>query len=144
MNKIELNCYASELFIRTIEENGYSVNPSNNPRGLVSFFVYTKSGKEIKIKVRSISQMGSYIFIRKDKFDIDDPYLYMAVAYITDNEEILYLIPATDWKMDIYPLKGKDYDKPGLVSEPEWGINYSYKAKDALEKYRFANVIRNI
>ena len=45
---------------------------------------------------------------------------------------------------DIYPLKGKDYNKPGQVSEPEWGISFSKKAKDAMETYRFSLIISTL
>ncbi len=55
----------------------------------------------------------------------------------------LYLVPATEWANDIYPFKGKDYNKPGQVSAPEWGISFSDKAKDAMEPYRFANMLAN-
>jgi hypothetical protein len=58
----------------------------------------------------------------------------MAVLYIPNNSEsTMYLVPATEWGRDIYPFKGNDYDKPELLSEPEWGISFSQKAKDAMD-----------
>lgn len=86
------------------------------------------------------------MFIEKSKFNINDPKLYMALSYIPNNgdERILYLIPAADCGKDIYPLSGKDYGKAGQVSLPEWGISYSQKAKDALEAYRFSNIINKL
>lgn len=67
----------------------------------------------------------------------------MAIPYLPYGENLkdLYLVPATEWGKDIYPFKGRDYNKPGQVSEPEWGISFSQKAKDAMEPYRFSNMI---
>lgn len=68
----------------------------------------------------------------------------MALLYLPSNniDRCLYLIPTIDWGKGIYPLSGKDYI--GKKSEPEWGISYSQKAKDALEPYRFLNMIHKI
>ncbi|WP_019227240.1 hypothetical protein [Sedimentibacter sp. B4] len=146
MNKIELNKYATEIIEKSFKENGFKVEPSNLPIGQVNFIATSNSRNEIKIKVKAITQIGSYIFIRKTNFNINDSNLYMALLYVPDNggEKLLYLIPAEDWGKDIYPLSGKDYNKKGQVSLPEWGISYSKKAKDALQTYRFSNMIHKI
>lgn len=146
MNKIALNKYAISLFEKSFELNGFKIQPSNLPIGQVNFIAISNNKKELKIKVRAISQNGSYVFIEKSKFNINDSKLYMALSYIPNNgdDRILYLIPAIDWGKDIYPLSGKDYNKAGQVSLPEWGISYSQKAKDALEPYRFSKIINSL
>lgn len=54
----------------------------------------------------------------------------------------VYLFPATVWN-DLNSLfVSHDYDKPGQKSEPEWGINFSKKNKEELEKYRIEKFIR--
>lgn len=146
MNKNSLNKYAISLFEKAFELNDFKIKPSNLPIGQVNFIAISNNKKELKVKVRAISQIGSYVFIEKTKFNINDPELYMALSYIPNNgdERIFYLIPAIDWGKDIYPLSGKDYYKAGQVSLPEWGISYSQKAKDALEPYRFSNIINKV
>ena len=140
MNKHEIN-KAGITFAETLfEKQGFSLDRSLVTKGPVDFIASLK-GKIMKIKVRAISQMGSYVFMEKRRFNICDPDLFMAVTYMphSKDENILYLVPATEWGKNIYPFRGKDY--PGLISEPEWGISFSKKAKDAMEPYRFSNII---
>jgi hypothetical protein len=143
MDKIQLNRHSIGLFKKELISKGFIIEESPQPIGEVNFLA-SKKGKTLKIKVRSISQIGGYIFIEKSKFDVDDQSLYMAVLYLPDNEKesVLYLLPAVDWSKKVYPLSGKDYSKPNQKSLPEWGISYSQKAKDALEAYRFDKVIK--
>ena len=142
MNKHELNQLGIAFVQKMFQSHGYSIDKPPVARGPVDLIV-SLNGKIMRIKVRAISQMGSYIFMEKRRFDICDTDLFMAVTYIPRNndEKILYLVPAKEWGKGIYPFKGKDYDKPGLVSEAEWGISFSQKAKDAMESYRFSNMI---
>ena len=145
MNKYELNRYAVTLMEKAFQEQGFIIEKSPASVGQVNFHAVSSKGRTLKIKVRSISQRGSYIFVEKTKFNVKDPDLFMAVLYLPyDKEEwIIYLVPAAEWANDIYPFKGKDYNKPGQVSAPEWGISFSDKAKYAMEPYRFANIIAN-
>lgn len=142
MNKHELNQLGIAFVQKMFQSHGYSIDKPPVARGPVDL-IASLHGKIMRIKVRTISQMRSYVFMEKRRFDICDTDLFMAVAYIPRNndEKILYLVPATEWGKGIYPFKGKDYDKPGLVSAPEWGISFSQKAKDAMESYRFSNMI---
>ncbi len=145
MEKRQLNKYAIELFKNELVKKGYSIEESPQPIGEVNFLAISRSGRTFKIKVRSIAIIGSYIFIEKSKFDLNDQSLYMAILYLPDNdkEKVLYLIPASDWSKNIYPLSGKNYKKPNQKSLPEWEICYSQKAKDAMEVYRFDKIINN-
>ena len=141
MNKYELNNAGIAFAEKVFKDHGFSVDWPPVTKGPVDF-IASLNGRAMRIKVRAISQIGSYVFMKKRKFNICDPDLFMAVTYIPQNEDekILYLVPATEWGKDIYPFKGKDY--PGLISEPEWGISFSQKAKDAMEPYLFSNIIR--
>lgn len=139
MNKYELNKFAKALAKESLQKQGLRIEDTPFPTTKVDFYAYSSVGKLMKIKVRSISQIGSYVFSVKRYFDIEDSDLYMAVLYIPlMGEVIMYLVPAVEWGKGIYPFKGKDYGKVGQVSEPEWGISFSRKAKDAMESYRFS------
>lgn len=141
MKKHKLYKYAISLAEKAFQDQGFKTEDAHLPAAQVDFLAVSSSSKRMKIKVKAISLIGSYVFIAKRNFNIEDPDLYIALLYIPQDhsERIMYLIPATEWGKDIYPFKGKDYDKPGLVSEPEWGISFSGKAKDAMEPYRFSN-----
>ena len=142
MNKHEINkagiAFAEKIFVG----HGFSIDRPPVTKGPVDF-IASLNGRTMRIKVRAVSQIGSYVFMEKRRFNICDTDLFMAVTYIPHNEDekILYLVPAIEWGKDIYPFKGKDY--PGLISEPEWGISFSQKAKDAMEPYRFSKTITN-
>lgn len=103
-----------------LQEQGFMIEESSASIGQVDFLVISCSGRVMKIKVRSISQRGSYIFVKKKKFNIKDPDLYMTVLYIPHDkdERIIYLIPATDW-----------------------GIKFSDKARDVMEPCLFSKMI---
>ncbi len=136
MSRQELNKYAISLAKKRFQDQGFQIEDKSTAQ---IDFNAVSHGVIMKIKVRSISKFGSYVFIPKRNFNIEDPNLFMAILYIPQDssEEIMYLVPATDWGKDIYPFKGKDYGKPGQVSEPEWGISFSKKAKDAMDSYQF-------
>ena len=144
MNKHELNKAGIAFAEKMFESHGFSIDRGPVTRGPVDFIASLNS-RILRIKVRAISQISSYVFMEKRRFNIGDTALFMAVTYIPRNEDekILYLVPATEWGKDIYPFKGKDYDKPGQTSEPEWGVSFSQKAKDAMEPYRFSKIVSN-
>lgn len=143
MNKKEFNKYAVALVEEEFKKYGFKIEESPLPSTQVNFNAISSDGRLFKVKVRAASQIGIYIYVKKVNFDIEDPDLYMAIPYLPYGENLkdLYLVPATEWGKDIYPFKGRDYNKPGQVSEPEWGISFSQKAKDAMEPYRFSNMI---
>ncbi len=145
MNKHELNKVGISFAEKMFQSHGFSIDRPPVTKGPVDFIASLNGKIKMKIKVRATSQIGSYVFVEKRRFNINDPDLYMAVAYLPNDEAErgLYMVPATEWVKGIYPFKGKDYDKPGLISEPEWGISFSQKAKDAMEAYRFSKIIAN-
>ena len=143
MNKSELNNYAVNLVQEEFKKYGFKIAESSLAKSQVSFNTISPDGKVLKIKVRAISQIGSYVFSRKANLNIEDPNWFVVIVYIPYDSSIkdIYIVPATEWGKDIYPFKGKDYNKPGQVSEPEWGISFSQKAKDVMESHEFSIMI---
>lgn len=85
-----------------------------------------KNEDGIKIVVRTVSPESQYTWIGQTKFDIYDEKLFMAVLYEKGlNSKEIYLLPATEWQNIDGPFKTKNYDKPGQVSKPEYGITFS-------------------
>ena len=138
MDKYSLNAFAVAFTQKAFQKQGYSIEESPTSLGEVNFLAVPRKGTPKKIKVRSAAKSTSYIFITKDKFNINDTDLYLAVVYVPGDtkDAILYVIPAIEWGKNIYPFIGRDYNKPGQISPPEWGISPSQKAIDAMESYR--------
>ena len=142
MKKIELNKYALDVAQKAFQKKGFNIEESPVSIGQVNFLAVSKNGRRLKIKVRTSSKSNSNIFIEKTKFAIEDPDLYMAFLYLPDDDtQTIYLIPATEWGKHVYPFRGKNYDRPGLKSNAEWGFSFSPKSKEALEPYRFDKMI---
>lgn len=107
--------------------------------------VKTKSGVTLKIVVRALSPTSQYTFIEQDRFDIEDINLYMAVVYYKNAfDQDIYLFPASVWRNAISPFSSRSFNKPGLVSKPEYGITFSQKALEQIGMYRFSSVIGNL
>lgn len=138
MRKSEQNAFAIAHVKKAFMQQGFSIEESSASLGEVNFLALSGKGLPKKIKVRSAWKLPNYIFVEKDKFNFKDQELYLAVVYVPDDpkDAILYVIPAVEWGKDIYPFKGRDYNKPGQISEPEWGISLCQKAIDAMESYR--------
>ena len=95
----------------------------------------------IKIVVRTVSADSQYTWINQKKFDIKDESLYIAALYIRNNiDKEIYLLPATEWQKAGTPFSTKNYDKPGLISEPEFGINFSQKTLEKLNAFRLSTM----
>lgn len=143
MEKIELNKFALDVAQKAFQKKEFNIEESPMSIGQVNFLAVSKNGRRLKIKVRTSSKSNSNIFIEKTKFDIEDQDLYMAFLYLPDDDakKAIYLIPATEWEKHVYPFRGKNYNRPGLKSKPEWGFSFSPKSKEALESYRFDKMI---
>ena len=48
----------------------------------------------------------------------------------------VYIVPATVWLDPNDAFVVRNYEKPGQISKPEYGINVTKKAMDLLEPYR--------
>ncbi len=146
--KTNSNVMAVSLVKQEFESQGFQVVPSSLSKVKASFSVIMGNDRTIKIKVRVVTAMGSYVFNEKTNFDVRDPDLYMALVYMPNGvaKSIIYLIPATAWTEDrlnngLSIFKGYNYPPP-KKSKPEWGITYSQKAKDKLDAFRFAHEIK--
>ncbi|MDD4389554.1 MAG: hypothetical protein PHW03_01990 [Eubacteriales bacterium] len=69
---------------------------------------------------------SNYVFMQKEKWNIEDPNTYLALLLFEDGKlPEAYLIPAMAWQTPNALLCDKDYD--GLKSKPEYGLNLSKK-----------------
>lgn len=89
-------------------------------------------GWTLKIVVRVVT-LGSYTWVEQSKFNIYDEKLFIAALYLkSENDYEIFVLPATAWQSKEMPFSIKNYDKPGQVSKPEFGITFSQKALEYL------------
>ena len=96
-------------------------------------------------KENLFTALAAYQKKEKSKLDTEDEHLFIAALYRKSNiNNIIYLLPATNWKHDNPPFRIKNYDKPGLVSKPEYGINFSQKTLELIENYRLKIIVSKL
>jgi hypothetical protein len=85
----------------------------------------------------------NYVFIRKSKWDKDNPNLFLSLLLFEENSlPKIYLIPANAWANTNTLFRDKDYK--GLKSKPEYGLNLSKRNIPLLDKYIMNNVVNRI
>jgi hypothetical protein len=142
LNHLQIGKYAEYLAKMTFTLHGYDVYTSEiDDKGID--FIIAKDHKYFEVQVKSIRENTKYVFMQKDKFDINQNNLYLVLMVFFQNmEPKSYLIKSLEWKNENELLKGKNYE--GLKSKPEWGVNLSDKNMLLLEKYRLENRIQSI
>jgi len=90
--------------------------------------------------VKSIRKL-SYVFVQKEKWNIESPNTYLALLIFEDGKfPESYLIPATAWETPNELFCDRDY--VGLKSKLEYGLNISKKNMKLLQEYKMEDVIR--
>jgi len=130
--KMEFSSFGLDVFTSEVDDHG------------VDFVVKTPKGDFLEIQVKSLRWgQSNYVFMHKDKWDIDDPNLYLALLIFRDSQmPEAYLIPATTWQVPSGLFTDKDY--VGLKSKPEYGLNLSLKNMPLLQPYQIESVVAGI
>lgn len=117
-------------FIQEVDDHG------------IDFVAKTKNGQFLEFQVKAIHKTN-YTFMKKDKWNIDDPNMYLILLIFSDYKiPDVHMIPATSWKTPNALLCDKDYI--GLKSAPEYGVNISKKNMPLLEAYKIEKTIKSI
>lgn len=128
-----------------LSKYGFDVQATHEREFDIDIIATTKNDTTLKIVVRSVSPTSQYTFIEMERFDVTDEQLYMLAVYSkSKTEHDLYLFPATLWAKSEYPFKAKPYDKPELISKPEYGITFSQKAIDKIGSYRLNLMVNKL
>lgn len=98
-------------------------------------FVAKHNGVFYEIQVKAVRR-GNYTFISKDKIVLDDKFLICYMNFKDGCLPNIYVFPSSVWKTSNALFVYHSYDKPGLKSKPEYGINYSNKNLPLIEPYR--------
>jgi hypothetical protein len=144
LNPLQVGQYAEYFVKMTFTMFGFDVFTSEVDDKGIDFVIKNSKNDFFEIQVKSLRiEKTGYVFQTKDKFDIENTNLFLALVLFADNQDpSLFLINSQEWRNPNDLLKDREYI--GLKSKPEWGINISKKNSQLLEKYVFENVIENI
>ena len=128
--KMDFASYGLEVYTSEVDDHG------------IDFIVKDKNNRFCEIQVKSLRSKG-YVFMTKSKFDISNENLYLTLLiFETGKLPDIFLIPAAAWEVQNEVFVDRDYDKPGQISKPEYGINISNKNYDILEIFKLEEVIK--
>jgi hypothetical protein len=128
--KMEFLSYGFDVYTTEVDDNG------------IDFVIKNKLGNYYEMQVKS-SRNFNYVFMKKDKFDINNKNLFLVLALFEDDKmPDVFLIPAVEWRIPNELLKDKAYE--GLKSKPEWGVNLSQRNLVLLNRYKIESVISNL
>lgn len=122
--KMEFASYGYEVYTSEVDDHG------------VDFVVKVpETNRFYEVQVKSVRNYG-YVFIPESKMKELTPYrLVCCLHFLDDKLPDVFVIPATSWEMPNELLVHRKYDKPGLTSKPEYGINISRKNYSLLNPY---------
>ncbi|QMV40065.1 DUF4365 domain-containing protein [Cohnella cholangitidis] len=127
--KMEFTSYGFEVFTSEVDDRG------------IDFIVKDRRGQFCEIQVKALRGYG-YVFAQKSKFNINNDNLYMTLLVFREGQmPDLFLIPSNVWRLPNNIFVDRNYDKPDLKSNPEYGINISKKNYDFLYQYEFKKSI---
>lgn len=123
--KMEFTSYGFEVFTSEVDDRG------------IDFIVKDRTGQFCEIQVKALRGYG-YVFAQKSQFNINNDNLYMTLLVFREGQmPDLFLIPSNVWRLPNNVFVDRNYDKPDLKSNPEYGINISKKNYDFLYQYEF-------
>lgn len=142
LNNLQLGKYAEQFVKLSFLSYGYNVYLAEVDDHGIDFIIKSLSGKYYEIQVKSCQSTTGYVFAQKDKFNVEQNNLYMALVIFKNGcLPQIFLIPASAWKNENALLRNRNYEKEGQKSKPEWGVNISNKNMDLLKEYEISKAI---
>jgi hypothetical protein len=137
--KMEFTMLGYDVYTSEVDDKGIDFVIRKNINGSTK-----ETNRYYDVQVKSIRNCKTkYVFMPKDKFDVDDNNLLLAlVVFVNGLPPELFLIPAREWKNKNCLLVGYDYE--GKKSAPEWGISITNKSMSILRNYSFDKTIIGI
>jgi len=121
--------------------HGYQVYTTEVDDRGIDFVTRYETQPFLTVQVKSIRSF-SYVFLRKDKFELSQNMALALVLLQEGREPELYFIPSLVWKSPNALFVSRDYI--GKKSAPEWGLNLSQKNMPLLEQYSFDRMMEKL
>ncbi len=131
--KMEFASYGFEIYTSEVDDHGidFVMKKGNNP-----FY-------EVQVKSLRESNNGNYIFMTKDKFNINNDRLLLCFIHFRIGKlPFVYIVPSAVWKHPNEVFVSRSYQ--GKKSRPEWGLSYSKIHRDSMKVYLIDNYIKNL
>lgn len=142
LNSLQIGRYAEYYAKMEFASFGFEVYTSEVDDHGIDFVAKVRNGKFLEVQVKSIRD-SSYVFMRKDRWDIRNENLYLVLLVFEDGKlPDVFLIPSTAWVNESTLFKSREY--VDLKSKPEYGINLSIRNRVLLEEYRIDKILRTI
>ena len=121
--------------------HGYQVYTTEVDDRGIDFVTRYETQPFLTVQVKSIRSF-SYVFLRKDKFELSQDMALALVLLQEGREPELYFIPSLVWKSPNALFVSRDYI--GKKSAPEWSLNLSQKNMPLLEQYSFDRMMEKL
>ncbi len=121
--KLEFLSYGFEVYAPEVDDHGVDFIARNSA-----------TGELFEVQVKSVFR-SRYAYIPKSKIVLDKYHLVCFLRFEEGKEPEIFVIPAEAWKTPNAALVSRDYAAK-QKSKPEWGIQYSVKNADLLEKFK--------
>ncbi|WP_053959464.1 hypothetical protein [Sulfobacillus thermosulfidooxidans] len=135
-SKQELTEYVRTMFFQEFVSAGFTIKEEGK-----QWHLWEQNGTHWTVFIRS-SRHRNYSFVTKQQTASSARWLVaLAHFHSSQAEPDKFLFPDQAWNSSVYPLKSRDYEEGR--SQPEWGIDLSARSYQALQPFRWDEVVRN-
>lgn len=118
--KLELTRMGLDVYTVDVDDHG------------IDFVVRSRDGKKYSdIQVKTVRGLSSYVFMSDDKFPLNDNFYVALVLLLDGSLPQCCLLPRSAWEQG-HPEYLVHHDYIDRKSKPEYGINFSKHAVEAL------------
>lgn len=140
LNKVQKGSFGEAFSKMAFTLEGFEVYSSEYDDRGIDFIVRNSSGKYFPVQVKTTDDRSNP-FIKKDRFQETDEFIFCAVRIIESELPTLYIARGSEWKSNFECL---NYNSNGGASGPYYEILFSAKYTKQLEQFEFRKYIDNI
>ena len=138
LNKIQKGSLGVAFSKMAFTLEGFEVyNSEYDDRG-IDFIIRNRSGKFFSVQVKTTDERSNP-FIKEDKFQISNDFIFCAVRIIEGKPLSLYIARGSDWGKGEF--KCLNYNPKGGLSGAYYEIRFSKKYQAKLTIFEFQNYI---
>jgi hypothetical protein len=144
LNNIQKGSFGVAYSKMAFTLEGFEVyNSEYDDRG-VDFVIQSKSSQFFLVQVKSTIDDNANPFIKKNKFQVSENFVFCVVRIIDGKEPILYIARGSDWKEKSKKCDCLHYNQKGGESGPYYEIRFASKYKNQLKNFEFQTYIKKL
>jgi len=140
LNTVQKGSFGEAFSKMAFTLEGFEVYASEYDDRGIDFIVRNSSGKYFSVQVKATDQ-SSNPFIKKDKFQVTDDFIFCAVRIIEGEPPVLYIARGSDWEQGIDCL---NYNPNGGAIGPYYEIRFAGKYQEQLAQFEFRTYVERI